>query len=226
MDIQRLRRETAAEHAAVEGSIPLMQENLDRGSYLLCLERIYGVVAAWEEKSAGIAPEWMHSMLASWQRKEMLERDLTWFGVIERGHQRPALPEMKDEAGLLGAMYVMEGSTLGGQLISLHVVKALGLTDGWGNAFFRGHCERTGTMWKEFCEVLRTRVPDSETQAAIDGAKAMFRVFGSWMQHEVNDTDLYSPTLTGTIQSKRYDLTREKHLIDENVRSLRLRLVK
>jgi heme oxygenase len=85
-------------------------------------------------------------------------------------------------ASLLGAMYVMEGSTLGGQLIARHVELVLGLTAGQGNAYLRGHNERTGQPWKEFCNVLRTKVPDSETDAAIAAAKAMFGVFGSWMR--------------------------------------------
>ena len=51
---------------------------------------------------------------------------------------------MRDDATLLGAMYVMEGSTLGGQLIARHVELVLGLTAGQGNAHFRGHNERTG----------------------------------------------------------------------------------
>jgi heme oxygenase len=76
----------------------------------------------------------------------------------------------------------MEGSTLGGQLIARHVELVLGLTAGQGNAYFRGHNERTGQLWKEFCDALRTKVPDGETAAVIAAAKAMFGVFGAWME--------------------------------------------
>jgi len=58
----------------------------------------------------------------------------------------------------------------------------LGLAAGQGNAYFRGHNERTGQLWKEFCDALRTKVPESETAAVIVAAKAMFGVFGSWMR--------------------------------------------
>jgi heme oxygenase len=61
------------------------------------------------------------------------------------------------------------------------VERVLGLTAGQGNAYFRGHNERTGQLWKEFCDALRTNVPDSETDTVIAAAKAMFGVFGSWM---------------------------------------------
>jgi heme oxygenase len=85
------------------------------------------------------------------QRRPLLELDLEWFGVAEKNDGRPMLPEMNSLPGLLGTMYVMEGSTLGGQLIARHVEVALHLGDGQGSSYFRGHGSQTGPMWKEFC---------------------------------------------------------------------------
>ena len=76
----------------------------------------------------------------------------------------------------------MEGSTLGGQTIARHVERVLELNAGQGDSYFRGHGENTGRMWKEFCQVQQTRVPDRETGAVVEAAKAMFQVFGSWMR--------------------------------------------
>lgn len=182
LDLDRLRLETAADHVAVEAGMPLMVEDLDRDRYVGCLRRVYGMVAAWEEWSAGNSPEWMRSLLGNRQRRGLLERDLAWFGVVPLDKARPALPELKDDASLLGAMYVMEGSTLGGRLIARHVERVLGLSAGVGDAYFRGHNQQTGTLWKEFCGVLQARVPDRETDTVIVAAKTMFQVFGSWMQ--------------------------------------------
>jgi heme oxygenase len=159
-----------------------MAEDLDSDTYVLCLQRIHGVVAAWEENAAEGSPEWMRTLVSARQRKGMLERDLGWFGIAVHAEQRPTLPEMNTQAHRLGVMYVMEGSTLGGQLIARHVERVLGLSEGHGSAYFRGHGTRTGTMWKEFCEVLQVRVPDSEAEAVIAAAKEMFTVFGSWMR--------------------------------------------
>jgi heme oxygenase len=182
LDLDRLRLETAVDHVAVEAGMPLMVEDLDRESYVRCLRQAHGLVAAWEEWSSGSAPDWMHSLLENRQRQGLLERDLAWFGVVQLDTARPAMPETKDDASLLGSMYVMEGSTLGGRLIARHVERVLGLTAGVGDAYFCGHNQRTGTMWKEFCGVLQARVPDRETHTVIVAAKNMFRIFGSWMQ--------------------------------------------
>jgi heme oxygenase len=184
LDIQRLRQETEVDHQAVEGAVPLMQEGLNTAQYVQCLQRIYGVVAAWEERAAEVAPQWLRPALAARQRKPLLELDLAWFGVTKYGERRPALPEMNDLASLYGTMYVMEGSTLGGQFIARHVETALHLTEGQGNSYFRGHGNQTGLMWKEFCEMLKLRIPDEQTEAVVISAKAMFSTFGTWMQRK------------------------------------------
>ncbi len=182
MDIQRLKRETEVDHRAVEAVLPLMHGALDAAEYVQCLQQIYGVVAAWEECAWKVAPKWMRPVLAARQRRGLLELDLAWFGVARHDDRRPGLPEINDLPSLLGAMYVMEGSTLGGQLIARHVEATLHLSGGHGSAFFRGYGDRTGTMWKEFCELLKIHVPDEQTDRVVQAAKAMFGSYGGWMR--------------------------------------------
>jgi heme oxygenase (biliverdin-IX-beta and delta-forming) len=184
LDIRRLRQETEVNHQAVEGAVPLMQEGLNTVQYVQCLQRIYGVVAAWEDRAAEVAPQWLRPALTARQRKPLLELDLAWFGVTKHDETRPALPEMNDLASLFGTMYVMEGSTLGGQFIARHVETELHLSEGRGNSYFRGHGNQTGLMWKEFCEMLKLRIPDEQTEAVVVSAKAMFSTFGMWMQRK------------------------------------------
>lgn len=184
LDIQRLRRETEVDHRAVEAALPLMNEGLDAAQYLRCLRRIYGVVAAWEEGALKVAPEWMLSTLMERQRVGLLQLDLAWLGDTERDERRPVMPDVNDLPGLLGAMYVMEGSTLGGQLIARHVETALRFSEGRGTAFFRGYGNRTGQMWKQFCEFLKIYVTDEETHLVVEAAKAMFATYGDWMSEK------------------------------------------
>jgi heme oxygenase (biliverdin-IX-beta and delta-forming) len=194
MDLEQLRRETLPAHKAVEQSVPLMDEQLDVDTYVSCLLKLHGMIAAWEEWTVLNAPAWIQPLLAARQRGQLLMLDLTWFGADGSAEARPTLPEMRDAASLLGAMYVLEGSTLGGRLIARHVELVLGLTAGQGNAYFRGHNERTGRLWKEFCDTLRMKVPDSETGAVIAAAKAMFGVFGSWMRIASKSTPFFRAT--------------------------------
>jgi heme oxygenase len=159
-----------------------MGEGLTVAEYVLCLKRLHGVVSAWEEYAVQHAPYWLAETVAARGRRQMLEDDLAWFGVVEYESGRALMPVFPGDGGFLGAMYVMEGSTLGGQLIARHLKRVLGLEEGRGDTYFRGHGDRTGLMWKEFCQILRTRVADEETDGTIEAAKEMFQVFGTWMQ--------------------------------------------
>jgi heme oxygenase (biliverdin-IX-beta and delta-forming) len=182
LDIQKLRQATEVDHRNVEGAVPLMHEGLSVAQYVQCLRQIYGIVAAWEERALQVAPPWLQPALIARQRKALLELDLTWFGVPWKDEMRPRLPEMNDLASLLGTMYVMEGSKLGGQFIARHVEKQLHLSEGQGDSYFCGSGDQTGAMWKEFCEMLKLRVPEEQTDAVVVSAKAMFAAFGEWMQ--------------------------------------------
>jgi heme oxygenase len=161
--------------------MPLMHPDLDIAAYVRCLRRIYGIVAAWEEQARCIAPDWLREILVMRERQSMLDLDLASFGDTPP-LERARLPPFHDVYRILGAMYVMEGSTLGGQLISRHVEKYLGFKTGIGDAFFLGHGDQTGSLWKEFCRMLETRVPESHTEFVVLGAKAMLSTFGEWMQ--------------------------------------------
>jgi heme oxygenase len=148
------------------------------------LRRMHGIVAAWEQRAMEIAPAWMQPMVAARRRIHLLERDLAWFGVNDLDERRPKLPEMNDLATLFGAMYVIEGSTLGGQLIARSVERSLALNEGQGDAYFRGYLDRTGEMWKDFCSQLTTRVPEEQTDNVVEAAKAMFETYGEWMREK------------------------------------------
>jgi heme oxygenase (biliverdin-IX-beta and delta-forming) len=182
LDLQKLRQETEGDHRTVEGAVPLTHEGLSVAQYVQCLRQIYGIVAAWEQRAAELAPPWLQPTLIARQRRSLLERDLTWFGVTRRDDRRPKLPRMNDLPSLFGTMYVMEGSKLGGRFIARHVETALHLSDGQGSAYFQGDGDRTGPMWKEFCEILKVRIAEDQTEAVVLSAKAMFATFGAWMR--------------------------------------------
>jgi heme oxygenase len=58
-------------------------------------------------------------------------------------------------ADALGCLYVLEGATLGGQLIGRQVQRQLGLRSEHGCAFFAGYgADQTGPMWKAFSEAV------------------------------------------------------------------------
>ncbi len=203
MDLERLRVETSGAHNSVEQAIPLVGREFTSEEYVSCLRRIHGIVGTWEQVAVNSPIGWLRELVAERQRCHLLDQDLRFFGITEIDNEGPLLPRMNDKASLLGTMYVMEGSKLGGKLIARHVEKTLGLTSGNGTAFFRDHGRQTGVLWKEFCDILCAKVTDPESAEVIESAKEMFRVFGSWVNHPKN---VHHSTTSFSIENPRANI--------------------
>ena len=78
-------------------------------------------------------------------------------------------------ATALGAMYVLEGSTLGGRVIERHCAGPLGVSPAHGGAFYHGYGARTGALWQAFGAVLESHDTDARQRAAmLHGARSCF----------------------------------------------------
>ena len=181
MDLARLRRETRREHEAVEELMPLMRPDLDRDLYTAVLGRLCGFVEAWERTLCVGIPQRLTCFATERNRAPLLKRDLAHLGGTLTDSLHPDLPFFGNLAELLGAMYVMEGSRLGGQLIARHVDAVLGMSGGEASRFFWGFGDDTGLKWREFLRIIELEISEQETGSAILGAKKMFAAFGAWM---------------------------------------------
>ena len=101
------------------------------------------------------------------KKSHLLAADLRVLGVpdyeIHAITWRPA-PPIQNEAEALGALYVSEGSTLGGMQIRAMISDALALDAETGCAFFAGYKDRTHEMWREtgaFIERRAESLPDA-----------------------------------------------------------------
>ena len=186
MDLTRLREQTAGEHAQTEDTVPLMSPMLTRADYLVTLRRLYRVVSAWDRWVDAHAPDDLLPLLTGRRRASLLQHDLEAMGETAPAD---ALPMDRMESSIagdprsifLGRMYVMEGSTLGGQYIARHAEETLGVSSGEGNRYFRGYGEATGERWREFRAVLQA-LPDNEESTVTGSAREMFSIFRDVMQ--------------------------------------------
>jgi len=157
------------------------------GDYRRLLTRFYGYyvplearLVAWSEAEArGIA-------YAERVKVPELERDLITLGetaeTIALLPHCAALPALATEAEGLGCLYVVEGSTLGGQVITRQLLKSLGLTAENGVAFFNGYGAETGPRWKTFGAWLEEGAAQlDQDEAIIAGANETFRTLGDWL---------------------------------------------
>jgi len=64
------------------------------------------------------------------------------------------LPELTEPVEALGAMYVLEGSSLGRQVMLTKLAERLNIRPDWAGHFFSGYGKQTGAMWQSFVAVL------------------------------------------------------------------------
>lgn len=156
MVLARLREETALVHRAVEEEVDLLSPTLTVGRYIRILQAFHSFFRRWEAQLDQECPERLAGLWGGRKRSQKLMADLEWLGSHSFRELQDELgaPQLGDEGRWLGALYVLEGSTLGGQVISRHLEGHFGWKEGRGYSFFQGHGTKTVEMWRGVCAEL------------------------------------------------------------------------
>lgn len=178
----RLRRETAPEHAAIERASGILHQGLTCDEYRRYLERWFGFLAPLEAELQRLQV-WSALGLNASERgkRQSLESDLGELGAIVCALPLAGLPELRSVAEAVGSAYVIEGSTLGGRVLSRHVQTCLGAQV--PRSFLEVYGHDTGHRWHAFRAALASYALGRETQdRVIAGAKCTFRTFTRWLE--------------------------------------------
>lgn len=190
--MRRLRRETHQDHLHTE-DLPffraLSAAKLAPVSYVGLLRALSVVHEALEQaltdtRDPRLAAVWNEDM----RRLPLLDRDLAAF-------QRQGLPQTpvavvrasllaqavrryaQDEpVALLGYLYVLEGSTLGGQILERLLARCFALDGPEGLAYVSGYGPATRARWRAFSQRMNDALADPAAQErAIAAASEAFR---------------------------------------------------
>lgn len=183
--LDQIKQQTQDLHDRVEGRMPLMRPDLILEQYQAVLQRLYGFYQPLEERLSACV--WSDTTFdpESRQKTPLLVRDLQVLDPVLDWAALPVcgnLPEVGGPARGLGCAYVLEGSTLGGQIIARHVELTLGLGPDRGTAFFHSYGSDVGARWRAFRQVLLTYLTTPARQdAAIHAARETFQAFERWV---------------------------------------------
>lgn len=118
------------------------------------------------------------------RKTSALVDDLTVLGAqLPTLASESALPEIKNHCQALGALYVIEGSTLGGEIIGKIINRQLDLTNSSGMSFFNGYGDQTASMWQVFKQSIDQPVYVLKHDMIIQSANQTFIQFENWIDN-------------------------------------------
>lgn len=179
---QRLRDETDDIHQLLHresAMTKLLDKSCLREDYLYVIqifsqfychtEQFFDYVPASERFQGEIKPlEWLRADFA------VLAEPSPECNVLSELVSRKYVITQTEES-YLGYLYVKQGSTLGGQIISKQL-KNLGLEPGVSQFFFNGSGNNTAEIWKEFLAFLAQREPHVNADLVVSSARTHFLI--------------------------------------------------
>lgn len=172
----KIKAATEQAHQSLEGKVVRRLKSI-RGNkdYADLLKYFYAYFKGLE---AAVAPYITPEVLADYGERrhaDHLKTDIINLGADDQDLPVVQIPEISNPVEAMGALYVMEGSVMGGPYIVQMLSKG-GVTE--GVSFFAGYGAETGRMWAGFVDALNKIAPTgNEERQAIEKANETFSNF-------------------------------------------------
>jgi heme oxygenase len=186
-----LRSETRAAHERIEkisALARLFAPDFSLAEYRRLLGQLYGFYAGLEVPLFDNLDLADQAVLGHRRKLPWLERDLHTLGLAADEVARIAIcaqvPATQTTGQRLGVFYVLEGSTLGGQVICRHLLAHFGSEIEPATHFYRGYGERTAQEWRAFHAHMEQRCAgDTEDgDVIIESANETFTSLSNWLE--------------------------------------------
>lgn len=189
---QQLRQATSVVHEALHQHpdfVSLINGRMTLQGYRALLARLYGFHRPFDAGLRAASPEVLRGFnVLERERSPALWLDLRYLGMSES--EIDALPtfeglgEVHSYPELMGRLYVVEGSALGGRVLAARLDGLLGPDENHGRLFFTGRTAPDPLSWAAFCRLLEGQAARSDTSAVIDGAETTFRALAHWLTED------------------------------------------
>lgn len=179
-----LKQQTALHHTALENALhPELEKINSTTDYAHLLKIFFGFFFSLEKKIEQHITEKTLPDIKNRRKAFFILNDLKAL------HEEAALPLCADlplitnDVEAFGALYVLEGSTLGGKHISHFLLKKEAGIRLVHLTFFMGYGENTGKMWKAFQGALNSlSLTEEDRSRLIETANQTFIKFRKWIE--------------------------------------------
>lgn len=185
--LECLRADTRSLHERVEKRVDLPRRCATKQAYRSLLVQMFGLHTAVETVLSRL--DWTNTGIDLAQRRKthLIRADLTFLDGqdMDSAPSCECVPEVRTLAEGFGCLYVVEGSTLGGQMILRQLQRTLELGQGNGASFFASYGREVGSMWRAFGEAAKAHcTTEIRIREAVGAAIATFQAFEGWIGAE------------------------------------------
>jgi heme oxygenase (biliverdin-IX-beta and delta-forming) len=181
MIMRELKEATRRQHEDLEQTVDVLNQMFSPESYKILLAKFYRFYSAIESELGKLDLKQYGYDITDRLKTPKLEKDLENLGLMDEAKNFSVwddLPELDSADKAFGTLYVLEGATLGGQIINRHLKQHLDLTPENGGLFFNGYGDQTGPKWKEFCQLATEFAAAANSdEMIVQSAKDTFESF-------------------------------------------------
>jgi heme oxygenase (biliverdin-IX-beta and delta-forming) len=184
--LEQLRAATTHCHRRLEKRLDVAHRFSSARAYRTYLEVMFGFHAPFEQSLRLHAVRRLLTDYEARCKSSLLYQDLRALAVppdsIAALPRCPGILLYENEAAALGSLYVLEGATLGGQVLLPLVEQRLQLTRQNGASYLGSYGHNIPVMWKRFCSVVESWCTDGARRAtAAAAAVATFESLEAWV---------------------------------------------
>ena len=172
-----IKEQTKAAHLELEKTvIQQLKAIRSDADYAAFLKKFYTYFSQVEQVIAPYITSELLPDYAERRNSSYLKNDIEKLGANVDDVAKVQVPKINNSLEALGALYVMEGSIMGGRII-VQMLEKGGITN--GISFFSGYGASTGDKWGVFTGVMDAEAKtEGDEQLAIDAANQTFAYFG------------------------------------------------
>ncbi len=188
MILNKIREKTFVYHDDFTGwANKILTSQADKEHYKDVLKTFYGFYLPLEQKFESLE-DWKNQdfdmvkrrktplLIQDMKSMEMTDEEISQIEMCEN------LPTINNMPEALGCLYVVEGATLGGQIVSNKLKETLGLTANTGSAFFNSYKENVRPMWKEFSDFITKYSEENKIEEPIvEASDQTYHKFNEWL---------------------------------------------
>ncbi len=180
--LAQLKEQTKEYHQSVEKVLITKLKNLSNiDEYRDLLLKLHNFYAPLEKQVHNMVDETVLPDIGQRMHSHKLESDLEALGSHSVLSANPFLETIDSISYALGILYVIEGSTLGGQIISGMLKKQLPNIDDQTLNYFNSYGRNTPVMWSAFKMHIENPALVINKNEMLAGAKATFENLRMWL---------------------------------------------